>query len=83
MPESNVKSNSPATDESNHPTVFVDLGKQKRKRVKKLRKGKGPLMGKVEDVIEELRNSGTLTGDAQPVVIVVRQKKKNSFGLFR
>jgi Family of unknown function (DUF6200) len=63
------------------PVVVVDLGKQKRSRIKKLRKGDGPLMERVHGVIDELRVGGTVGDNAQPVVIVVREKEKLPFPL--
>jgi len=52
----------------------LDLGEQKRKRVKKLRKGEGRLMEKVEDAIESLKEEGVLQANAQTVVVVVREQ---------
>jgi Family of unknown function (DUF6200) len=54
--------------------VVVDLGTKKRKQVKLLRKGKGKLMEKVKQCIDELKASGTITGAATPVVIVVEEE---------
>lgn len=59
---------------ANSPLVVVDLGKQKRSRIKKLRKGDGPLMERVQGVIDELRVGGTVGDNAQAVVIVIREK---------
>lgn len=58
--------------------VVVDLGKHKRKAVKKLVKGEGPLVSEVESVIQDLKASGAVGENAQPVVIVVRQKARKS-----
>ena len=58
-------------------TIVVDMGKQKRKKVKKLRKGEGPLMARVQDVIAELQADGTVDANAQTVVVVVREKPRN------
>ena len=55
-------------------TVVLDLGKQKPKRVKKLRKGKGRLMDDVHAAIEELQEAGVIGADAQPVVVIVERK---------
>jgi len=61
--------------------IIIDLGKQKKKRIKKLRKGYGRLADDVADAIDELKASGVVEGNAQPVIVVVRQKKKkNAFG---
>jgi len=64
--------------------VVVDLGKkQKRKSIKQLRKGTGKLTGQINELLEEMREQGTLAPGAQPVVIVVREKRKrdNLLGL--
>ncbi|MEZ4453144.1 MAG: hypothetical protein R3B09_27025 [Nannocystaceae bacterium] len=62
--------------------LVIDIGKkQKRKRVRQLRKGTGKLADKIRDMIDDLREDGTLGANAQPVVIVVRQKPK-SRGMF-
>lgn len=59
--------------------IIIDLGKHKRKRIKKLRKGKpGRLLDEVQDCIEELKASETIAETAQPVVIVVREKRKRN-----
>lgn len=64
------------------PAVVVDLGKKSRKKVKKLRKGKGPLLEDVDDAIAQLRSDGSISEDAVPVIVVVRQKEKNPISGF-
>lgn len=60
--------------------IVVDLGKKyKKKHIRRLRKGRGRLMDKVEQLVEDLRESGGMDEQSKPVVIVVRQKRKNSF----
>jgi len=56
--------------------VVVDLGRKKRKQIKKLRRGTGPLMDDLQELLEKLRASGTLAAGATPVVMVVRQKPR-------
>lgn len=69
-----------AEAEVNEPIV-IDLGKKNNKQVRKLRKGKpGRLMNRVEEAIEHLRENGAMAADTQPVVIVIRQKKKRKGG---
>ncbi|MBI4617052.1 MAG: hypothetical protein HY720_25795 [Planctomycetes bacterium] len=55
--------------------IVVDLGRKKWKQIKKLRKGQGKLMDEVSSVIQELKTAGKITGAAQPVIVVVREKK--------
>jgi hypothetical protein len=72
------------TDALTHPSstittsapIVLDLGKQRRKRVKELRRGAGRLMDEINASIEELRTAGALSADAQPVVVVVREKRR-------
>ena len=52
----------------------LDLGEQKKKRIKKLRKGEGRLMEKVEDAISDLQGEGILDAKVQTVVVVVREE---------
>jgi hypothetical protein len=55
--------------------LVVDFGKrQSEKRVKQLRKGRGKLVGRVDQIVAELVEAGAIDRDAQPVVIVVREK---------
>ena len=58
--------------------ILIDLGKQSRKKTRRLRKGKGGLMRDVGECIEELRHEGKISGEAQPVIVVVRQKRRRS-----
>jgi hypothetical protein len=58
--------------------VIVDLGKKRRKLVKKLRKGSGRLMDQVQGTLQELRNAGTIAASAQPVIVVVRERRRSS-----
>jgi hypothetical protein len=54
--------------------VIVDLGEpQPSRQVSRLRKGKGKLVTKVERIVNDLTQAGTVKATAQPVVIVVRE----------
>lgn len=68
----NIKSQPDATGD----TIVVDLGKQKRKAIKRLRKGTGKLMDEVNECIEELRETGVIKGAARPVVVIVKEKSR-------
>jgi hypothetical protein len=57
--------------------IIIDLGKHRRKRIKDLRRGKGRLTDEVTGCVEELKAAGTLAGNAQTVVVVVRQKRRS------
>jgi Family of unknown function (DUF6200) len=56
--------------------VIIDLGKHRRKRIKGLRKGTGRLVDEVSSCLDELKASGAIGANAQPVIIVVREKRR-------
>jgi Family of unknown function (DUF6200) len=57
------------------PLVMVDLSKrQTSERIKRLRRGRGSLLKRIEEIVEALIQAGTVKAGAQPVVIVVREK---------
>lgn len=58
--------------------LVIDLGKCKRKAIKKLRKGCGPLMGDVCDTLDMIRECSTADKDVElvPVVFVCTPKRK-------
>jgi Family of unknown function (DUF6200) len=59
-----------------HPTIILDLGRASKKRVDQLRKGRGKLMARVDEALEDLRSAGTVGEAAQPVVLIVKQRSK-------
>jgi hypothetical protein len=64
--------------------VVIDLGKQPRKRIKELRKGKpGKLFHDVEEAIESLRAQNAIATDAQTVIVVVSEKQKKNRDMLR
>ncbi len=72
--EANKKDGGASGHES---AVVIDLGKKGRKKIKKLRKGRGPLLETVDDAITELKEKGEVSKSAAPVIVVVREKKRN------
>ena len=55
--------------------VIVDLNEaQPAQQVRRLRRGKGKLVTKVERIVGDLVQAGTVRSNAQPVVIVVREQ---------
>lgn len=59
--------------------LIVDLGRKPRKQIKKLTEGGGKLLDEVDKVIQELRVAGKLSGATQPVVIVVKERRRQGF----
>lgn len=65
--------------------VVVDLGKKKKKYIKRLKKGHGRLMDEVNIAIEAVKKEGALDKNKQivPLIFIYRKKeKKNSRGWF-
>jgi ethanolamine ammonia-lyase small subunit len=57
--------------------IIIDMGKKKRRQVRKLRKGKDcSLMDRIKDALEEGIAAKAIPANAQPVVVVVKEKKK-------
>ena len=65
------------TSMSTNSPVIIDLGKRKRKAVKRLRRGEGKLLDDVNGAVAELRTAGTLSSDVQPVIVIVREKRRD------
>jgi hypothetical protein len=66
-----------------HPIV-VDLGKQPRKHIKKLKRGSGDLMEEVAAALEQVRNSLSDADRSRPLIPVIflyKEKRKRSKSL--
>jgi Family of unknown function (DUF6200) len=66
--------------------VVVSLGKQRRKRIRQLKRGRGKLMREVAQVLDQVRGSFGDHAEGKllvPVVLVYRQKRRRSWGLWR
>jgi len=62
--------------------IILDLGRRRRKQVKRLTRGTGKLMAEVTECIEELKTTGKLSGSVQPVIVVVKERPKMRKMLF-
>ena len=60
--------------------LILDLGRKRAKKVKQLRKGKGKLLSDIMATIDELKTAGTISENAQPVIIIVTEKPDGPFG---
>lgn len=63
--------------------IILDLGSKSRKQIRRLRKGRGKLMDRVNNVVEELKTNGNISATAQPIIVVVKQRKDDGIlGMF-
>lgn len=63
--------------------IIIDLGKRRRKRIKRLKRGRGRLMGEVYQAVDDVKAS--LGDDAEgkefvPVVMIYRRKRRKRGG---
>ena len=63
--------------------VLVDLGKKKKKAIKRLRRGEGALMTDIAHEIEQLKAAGTVGASVQPIIVVVKEKPARRRGFLR
>jgi hypothetical protein len=61
--------------------IILDLGRKSRGKNKRLRQGRGKLMDDVQTAIAHLQTAGDAAANAQPVIVVVREKKVTKKGL--
>jgi hypothetical protein len=81
MDDQEVIAKDESDQKSSDGALVVDLGKrQSRKRINQLRKGKGKLLDKIQQTISELRERKQIDQNAQPIIVVVRQKPRSGFG---
>jgi hypothetical protein len=65
-----------STTTQNTAPVLLDLGRQKKKAIKRLRKGQGKLMETVNDTLHELQTAGKIGQGAQPIIVLVRERRR-------
>jgi hypothetical protein len=68
----------PTATAAESSVIIVDMGKKKRKQIKRLRRGGGKLMEQVGKAMEQLQAEGEVNADSPVVVVIVREKRKKS-----
>ena len=66
--------------------IVVSLGTESRKRIRRLKRGRGKLMGEVSNVMDQVRASFGEHADGKifvPVVLVYRRKRRRGIGFWR
>jgi hypothetical protein len=62
--------------------VVITLSRQSSKRVKQLVRGKGRLLDRIIESVDQLKEQGRISGDAQPILVVVRESEVKGIALF-
>ena len=70
-----------ADDSSTGQTIVLDFGSKSRRKIKRLRKGQGALMDRVNETVAELKHNQSIPASAAVVVVVVKQRNRNK-GIF-
>jgi len=77
-----VKDTTKKTDDSSTgQTIVLDFGSKSRRKIKRLRKGQGALMDRVNETVAELKGNQSIPASAAVVVVVVKQRSRNK-GIF-
>lgn len=66
-------------EQGKNRAVVIDLGKKRRKQVNDLRKGKGRLLDKVQELVGGMKAEGQLSESADTVVVIVEKKRRKTF----
>ena len=67
------------------PPIVLDLGKVRRKQVKRLKQGAGPLLEEVHEAVASVHHELGAEAKAQelvPVVLLYERKRKKKKGFF-
>src|SRR6516162_3918792 len=68
----------PEHKKSSGSLVVVELARRRSPElVRRLRKGRGKLVSDIDEVVNELVESGTIKADTPPVVIIVRESSES------
>ena len=76
----------PATSVRATAPIVVSLGKESRKRIRQLKRGRGKLMTEVSHVLDQVQASFGEHADGKvfvPVVLVYRRKNRRRLGFWR
>jgi hypothetical protein len=60
---------------------IIDVGTQSRKRIKKLKRGEGKLMSKIDDIVQDLIDEDVVPAGAATVIVIVKQEQ-SIMGMF-
>lgn len=81
LPRMQLRQSIPSSEDSNEAPIVVNLGKAKRKQIKRMKKGKGRLMEEIQLTLEEFKRDQAADGrDVVPIVFVVREKREKARG---
>lgn len=74
----NTSGSESSTTPAQSNVLIVDMGKRKKKDIKRLRRGRGKLMDRISNTMVQLKEEGELPEGSPVVVVLVREKRKKS-----
>ncbi|NES83359.1 MAG: hypothetical protein F6K10_19230 [Moorea sp. SIO2B7] len=60
-------------------TIILHIGKANKDDINDLRYGEGKLMKKIEYVIEQLKKSGNISENYQPIIVITKKKAEKDW----
>jgi len=60
-------------------TIILRMGKFKKDDIDDLRYGEGKIFKKIEYVVEELQQSGQVSENYQPIIVITKKKKEKDW----
>ena len=60
-------------------TIILKMAKAKKDDVDDLRDGEGKLMKKIEYTLEQLKESGQIQENYQPIIVITKQKSEKEW----
>lgn len=70
-----MTTNPESSPDANGP-VIIDMGKQRGKRIKELKRGTGKLTEDLNEALEDLKANGAISASRQVVIVVVERKRE-------
>ena len=58
--------------------VVADLGSRRRKDIRKLRRGGGPLLEDAQKLVAQLQADHAIGEGSQPVIVVVKERRRRA-----
>ena len=59
--------------------IILEFGSFDSDDIKDLRSGQGKIYKRIAKALQQLQEEGTISENAQPVIAVIKQKKKGAF----
>jgi hypothetical protein len=79
MSETTAPAVDAAAEPETRPAILVDAGKRRKKAIKLLKRGEGPLIAEIDSILDEVRRELGPAGEGReilPVVLLYRERPR-------